>query len=92
VVHVTERQPVKISVDALPGETLDGMVSHIKPRSEMKAGDVTYTVEISLSGPGPRLRWGMTTSVQFAAGDSAVLSIASAARITVSGWLPCPRG
>ena len=69
MVHVTEGQPVKISVDALPGETLDGMVSHIKPRSEMKAGDVTYTVEISLSGPGPRLRWGMTTSVQFAAGD-----------------------
>jgi HlyD family secretion protein len=64
VVHVSEGQPVKITIDALPGETLDGTMSRIKPRSVTKAGDVTYTAVVTLQKADPRLRWGMTTSVQ----------------------------
>jgi multidrug resistance efflux pump len=65
VVHVAVGQPVKITADALPGQTFEGTVSRIKPQSETKAGDVTYTVEITLPKMYPQLRWGMTTSVQF---------------------------
>ena len=65
VVKVTEGQPVNVTVDALPSETLQGTVKRIKPRSETKAGDVTYTVEITLANPSPKLRWGMTASVVF---------------------------
>jgi RND family efflux transporter MFP subunit len=69
VVHVAVGQPVKFSADALPGQTFDGTVTRIKPRSETKAGDVTYTVEIALAKLYPELRWGMTTSVQFPIGQ-----------------------
>jgi HlyD family secretion protein len=67
VVEVAEGQRVTISVDALPDAEFRGTVSQIKPRSEIKAGDVTYTVVIALDEPGaldPRLRWGMTTLVE----------------------------
>jgi multidrug resistance efflux pump len=66
VVRVAAGQPVKVTLDALPGQTLAGTVTRIKPRSETKAGDVTYTVEIALPGPQSGLRWGMTASVLFA--------------------------
>ena len=65
VVQVAEGQAVQVTVDALPGVIMGGKVTHIKPRSETKAGDVTYTVEVALPHPDPRLRWGMTASVQF---------------------------
>ncbi|MFQ5613332.1 MAG: efflux RND transporter periplasmic adaptor subunit [Anaerolineae bacterium] len=66
VVHVREGQPVAVSIDALPDDEFQGSVARIKPRSETKAGDVTYTVVIALDGDAagdPRLRWGMTTLV-----------------------------
>jgi len=65
VVQVTEGQSAAITFDALPGETFSGTVSRIKPRSETKAGDVTYTVIIDLPDAGDtRLRWGMTAFVE----------------------------
>jgi hypothetical protein len=54
---------VNVILDALPGVTLTGQVMSITPRSTTKSGDVTYTVKISIANPDPRLRWGMTTSV-----------------------------
>ncbi|MFQ5576190.1 MAG: HlyD family secretion protein [Anaerolineae bacterium] len=65
IVKVVEGQTVNITFDALPGETFSGVVSLIKPRSELKAGDVTYTVVITIDDGGdPRLRWGMTAFVE----------------------------
>ena len=43
IVKVIESQSVDIQVDALPGETLQGIVSLIKPRSETKAGEKAST-------------------------------------------------
>jgi HlyD family secretion protein len=55
---------VQISVDALPGEPFEGQVVRITPKSETKAGDVTYTVLIDItSGNTSALHWGMTTFV-----------------------------
>ncbi len=63
VVNVQPNAPVSISVDALPGVTLTGQVKSIVPRSAVKRGDVTYTVRVAIADPDPRLKWGMTASV-----------------------------
>jgi multidrug resistance efflux pump len=63
VVNVQPGQAVAITLDALPGLTLDGTVASITPRAENKRGDVTYTVKIKVENSDPRLRWGMTAQV-----------------------------
>jgi HlyD family secretion protein len=64
VVNVNVGAKVSISVDALPGEEFEGVVVRIRPKSETKAGDVTYTVLIDITqGDTLPLRWGMTTFV-----------------------------
>lgn len=74
-IDVVEVQPgakVQISVDALPGEEFEGTVVRVRPKSETKAGDVTYTVLIDITkGNTSRLRWGMTTFVDIEA-DSGI--------------------
>ncbi|GAB4432639.1 MAG: biotin/lipoyl-binding protein [Anaerolineae bacterium] len=68
VVDVQPGAKVSISVDALPGEEFEGEVERITPKSETKAGDVTYTVLINItSGNTSRLKWGMTTFVDIEA-------------------------
>lgn len=64
VASVTIGAPVALSIDALPGQTFSGTVSHIDLVSTMARGDVTYTVIISLNDNAP-LRWGMTAFVEF---------------------------
>jgi multidrug resistance efflux pump len=69
VVRVRPGRKVTISVDALPNDEFEGEVIRIKPKSETKAGDVTYTVLIDItSGPTEKLQWGMTTFVDIEAG------------------------
>ncbi|MCB0156101.1 MAG: RND transporter, partial [Anaerolineae bacterium] len=64
VVRVEVGRTVSISVDALPDVEFEGEVVRIKPQSETKAGDVTYTVLIDITkGPVEKLKWGMTTFV-----------------------------
>lgn len=68
IVDVRRGADVNISVDALPNEEFKGTVVKITPKSETKAGDVTYTVLIEINeGPTERLRWGMTTFVDIEA-------------------------
>ncbi|MCB0194088.1 MAG: efflux RND transporter periplasmic adaptor subunit [Anaerolineae bacterium] len=69
IVDVEIGATVSISVDALPDETFEGTVVKITPKSQTKAGDVTYTVLINITeGPTSRLRWGMTTFVDIEVG------------------------
>ena len=64
IVQVALDQPVKVTVDALPGKEFKGVVSAITPRSETKRGDVTYTVTVDLTDAADApLRWGMTAFV-----------------------------
>ena len=63
VVNVQPGQAVSITLDALPGVTLNGTVTSVTPRSVTKRGDVTYTVKIKIENSDPRLRWGMTAQV-----------------------------
>jgi HlyD family secretion protein len=69
VVQVEPGAKATISVDALPGQEFEGEVVRVTPKSETKAGDVTYTVLIDITqGDTSKLRWGMTTFVDIEVG------------------------
>jgi multidrug resistance efflux pump len=64
VVNLNVGDTVEITVDALPGEVLQGTVSKIAETSQLVRGDVTYEVSIDLDDHGDLpLRWGMTVFV-----------------------------
>jgi multidrug resistance efflux pump len=65
VVKLRIGQKVSIVLDALPGQSLSGEVTHINLFSEEKRGDTTYTVTVVLSQSISQMRWGMTAAVQF---------------------------
>jgi HlyD family secretion protein len=64
VAGLTEGQPVRVTVDALPGETYDGHIVRIKSQSVDYRGDVAYPLIIELDQPVPRARWGMRAAVE----------------------------
>jgi HlyD family secretion protein len=64
VVEVAVGQPAKVTIDAIPDREFNGIVTDIAPRSEIKRGDVTYTVTIQLTDvEDAPLRWGLTAFV-----------------------------
>ncbi|MCC7129470.1 MAG: efflux RND transporter periplasmic adaptor subunit [Anaerolineae bacterium] len=65
VVDVALGQPVNIAADSLPDLEFKGEVTKISDISEVKRGDITYTVRIKLDETDPRLRWGMTVVITF---------------------------
>ena len=67
VVKIHEGQKVEITPDALPDLTLIGTVEWIGQSFTTQAGDILYTVTISLDETDPDLRWGMTVELTFLA-------------------------
>lgn len=64
VVDLQIGDPVEISIDAIPGVVLNGIVSEIADTAQLVRGDVTYEVTIDLENPDELpLRWGMTVFV-----------------------------
>lgn len=58
IVNVKQDAPVKVTVDAVPGETFQGKVTHVSPMGE-KINNVTrFSINIEVKG-GPQLRPGM---------------------------------
>jgi multidrug resistance efflux pump len=64
--RVAVGQSATITPDALPDLDLAGTVESISQLYVEKFGDVTYTAHIDLNESDPRLRWGMTVTVEFA--------------------------
>lgn len=61
--RVATGQPVTVTLDALPGESLSGQIEEIANTAQMDTGVVSYRVSIHL-GPTPApLRVGMTANV-----------------------------
>ncbi|MEM7798361.1 MAG: hypothetical protein AAF633_04145, partial [Chloroflexota bacterium] len=57
--------PVEVTIDAFPGETIQGEVADISSTSERVLGDVTYRVTVNLlDDDALDLRWGMTAFVK----------------------------
>jgi len=65
VVKISEGLSVEIVPDALPDLQLSGKVESIGQSFKTQAGDITYTVTISLDKTDPMLRWGMTVELTF---------------------------
>jgi multidrug resistance efflux pump len=65
VVNIQEGQTVSFTADALPGVTMNGVVTEISQSSYTQNGDVIYTVKIEADKVDPRVRWGMTVEVIF---------------------------
>jgi HlyD family secretion protein len=65
VVKIVEGQQVKVTVDALPGVELAGVVERVGRSFSVQGGDVLYTAHIRLTNDDPQLRWGMTVEVTF---------------------------
>ncbi len=61
--RVAVGQPVTITLDALPGETLAGWVDEIADTARLDAGVVTYQVAVRLHPTEAPLRAGMTANV-----------------------------
>ena len=65
VVKISKGQIVEIVPDALPETTLPGIVEDIGLSFKTQAGDIIYTVTISLDESNVDLRWGMTVELTF---------------------------
>ena len=65
VVKLSEGQPVTVILDAIPAETLNGVIASIGQSYEEKQGDIVYPVTVALENTHPSLRWGMTAVVTF---------------------------
>ena len=65
VVKISLDQKVDIIPDSLPDTLLSGKVEQIGQSFKTQAGDVIYTVTISLDEGNKNLRWGMTVELTF---------------------------
>ena len=65
VIDIQVGDPVAVTVDAVPGLSMEGEVIGIKSYGENRQGDITYTVYVKLLAPDDRLKWNMTAFVVF---------------------------
>jgi HlyD family secretion protein len=65
VVALSEGQPVAVTLDAIPEETLNGVIESIGQTYKENQGDIVYAVTVALDDNHPSLRWGMTAVVTF---------------------------
>ncbi len=68
VARVTTGQPVKVTLDALPDQTLTGQVARISSIANDHSGDKVFKVTVDLPDMAG-LRWGMTANVEMSAGQ-----------------------
>ncbi|MGC9333512.1 MAG: efflux RND transporter periplasmic adaptor subunit [Anaerolineae bacterium] len=61
--RVATGQPVSITLDAFPGESLSGQVATIADTARLDTGIVSYLVTVHLDGTDVPLRMGMTANV-----------------------------
>jgi HlyD family secretion protein len=62
VLSVQEGIPVRVTLDALPGQTFEGVVTRVAPAAESQQGVVTYPISIQVEVPAElQLREGLTT-------------------------------
>ena len=61
--RVATGQPVTVTLDALPGESLSGQIEEIASTAQMDTGVVSYRVRIYLDPTAAPLRVGMTANV-----------------------------
>lgn len=85
VVGLTTGKSVQLAFDALPGVTVQGTVSRIRPIGEDNRGDIVYTAIIAPQTQDERFLWNMTAVVTLPQlSTAAVPSVEAAAMVPVS--------
>jgi multidrug efflux pump subunit AcrA (membrane-fusion protein) len=69
IARVKQGQPVNVTFDALPGQTIAGKVARLAPMSTPGQSAVNYIVTVQLDEIDPLLRWGMTAFVDVRVGE-----------------------
>lgn len=69
VLLVRQGAPVKVTVDALPGKTFEGEVTHVSTMGRDQNGIARFQVNIKVKG-GPELRPGMQAKAHIEAGSA----------------------
>jgi HlyD family secretion protein len=64
VVALKPGMPLKVTFDALPGASFDSQLESIDMVYITKNGDTRFTAKADLQGNDPRLRWGMTATLE----------------------------
>jgi multidrug resistance efflux pump len=65
IVSIEIGDTANLTVDALPGVAMTGVVDRIDLAPKLQAGDVIYTVRLKVIEPDPKMKWGMTVEVSF---------------------------
>jgi HlyD family secretion protein len=80
IAQIKEGQKVKFTVQALQGQTFDGVVRQVRLQSATAENVVNYTVVVSVANPQKKLLPGMTARVEFLTSSAEnVLKVANAA-------------
>jgi RND family efflux transporter MFP subunit len=69
IVNVKQDAPVRVTVDAVPGETYEGKVTHVSPMGEKINNITRFSINMSIKG-GPQLRPGMQANGFIDAGSA----------------------
>jgi HlyD family secretion protein len=69
IINVRQDAPVRVTVDALPGEVYEGKVTHVSPMGEKVNGITRFSVNMQIKG-GPHLRPGMQANAYIDAGSA----------------------
>ncbi|MDI6706975.1 MAG: efflux RND transporter periplasmic adaptor subunit [Bacillota bacterium] len=69
IIHVKMDAPVRVTVDALPGEVFEGKVTYVSPMGEKINGITKFSVNMEIKG-GPQLRPGMQANAYIDAGSA----------------------
>ena len=65
VVGLQVGDEVEIVLDALVDQQFQGSISAIRPKFELKRGDITYTVTLNVNDLPVEALWGMTAAITF---------------------------
>ena len=68
VVNVHPGQAVRLTLDALPGQVIQGKVLSVAQRFVENRGDTTYTATVQLEQVPAEARWGMSGELAFESG------------------------
>ena len=80
IAAIKDGQPVKFTVQALQGQTFEGVVRQVRLQSATSENVVNYTVVVSVANPEKKLLPGMTARVDFLTSSAEnVLTVANAA-------------
>jgi multidrug efflux pump subunit AcrA (membrane-fusion protein) len=69
IVNVKQDAPVRVTVDAVPGEVYEGKVTHVSPMGEKINNITRFSINMTIKG-GPQLRPGMQANGFIDAGSA----------------------